>query len=121
MFAAKLSPNCSVPCVEAAFAEFAVTVYEPAVKVAPATVMAYPLPAFVAAPSCVVPEPVVELVKVPRLNVVPVAPAQLLLVMPEAPEQKVNVSSTLAETVMAFAVLAATVPVSSAPVNAAAE
>ena len=119
--AARLMPNCSVPWVEAAFEALAVIVNEPDVNVAPATVIAYPLPALVAAPNCEVPEPVVEVESVPKLKVEPVAPEQLLLVIPEVAEQNVSVSSTLAETVIWLAVLAATTPLSSAPVQLAAE
>lgn len=67
------------------------------------------------------PLPVDEVVSAPRFTLVPVAPEQLLLVMPDVPVQKVSVSSTVADTVIWAAVLAATVPLSIALVKLAAE
>ena len=52
------------------------------------------------------------MLKVPSEALVPVAPEQLLLVMPLVPVQKVSVSGTVASKLIKFAVLAATVPVS---------
>ncbi len=63
-------------------------------------------------PICEVPVPVVDGVIVPKATLEPVAPAQLVLVIPEVPVQKVKDSSTEAVTVIWLAVETAIVPVS---------
>ena len=68
-----------------------------------------------------VPDPVVLAVSAPRLTAVPVALAQLELVMPDVPVQNVSVSSTDALSWIWLAVLDATVPVSMGVVNVASE
>jgi hypothetical protein len=87
------------------------------VKVAPFTVIANPLAQFVPTPIWEVPVPVADDVRVPNATVDPVAPAQLEFVMPEVPVQKTSVSSTDAVKLICAAVLAATAPVSVAPVE----
>lgn len=66
-------------------------------------------------------DPVELDVKVPNDALVPVAPLQLLVVMPEAPVQNVKDSSTVAVTVIWLVVLTATVPESTAVVQAESE
>lgn len=110
-----------MPWLEAVCVARAVIVLEPDVNVVPLTVTAYPLAALVVTPTWDVPMPVLEVVNVPKATLVPVAPAQLLLVMPEVPVQKVRASSTEPLTVIWLAVLAATVPLSIEVVQAESE
>jgi hypothetical protein len=117
----KLMPNCSLFWVEAVWLANASMSSPPEVSVLPLTVIAYPEPALVDTPICDTPLPVDEVVSVPRLTLVPVAPEQLLFVMPDVPVQNVSVSSTVAETDIWLAVLAATVPLSRADEKALSE
>jgi hypothetical protein len=117
----KFKPNWLLPCVEAVWAASAVIVLEPEVSVVPLTVILYPLPALVEIPICDVPLPVVLGVRVPRLTDEPVAPEQLLDVMPDVPVQNVRVSSTCADNWIGVDVLVATVPASIGVDQAASE
>lgn len=125
VLALRLTPNCSVPVVDAVCDARAVMVGEPEqvgqVRVVPLIVIAYPLTPFVPTPICERPLFVELGDSEPSATLVPVAPAQLELVMPDVPVQKVRVSSTVAVTVIWLAVLAATVPVSTAVVYAVSE
>lgn len=87
VFAFRLMPNWLVPWLLAVWLASAVIVFSPDVSVAPLTVIEYPLAALVAADMVDVPEPVVEVVSVPRATVAD-------------PRVNVSVSSTLAVTVI---------------------
>lgn len=101
-------PNWLEPWLLAVWLDNAVIVFSPEVRVAPLTVMEYPLAALVAADIVEVPLPVVAVVRVPSATV---AEANV----------NVNVSSTLAVTVICPAVEAATVPESTEVVHASSE
>jgi hypothetical protein len=96
----RLIPNWLDACVDGTDDDIAAIVFAPDVSVVPLTVIIYPLPALVVAPICDVAAPVLVVVSVPSPTDVPVAPLQLVEVMPLVPVQNVSVSGTDAETVI---------------------
>ena len=119
----RLKPNWefppTLPVEDAVWVVRAAIVGEPAqvaqVSVLPLTDMLYPDVALDAAAMTDVPVLVLDVEKVPKLTLVPATVVQSWPVI-EVPTQKVSDSSIVPDKVMAWAVLAATVPVSVGPV-----
>ena len=119
----KLAPNCAVPGLEAVWLPRAAIVGDPAqehVRVDPLTVIEYPDVPLVEAAMTDVPVFGFKVSNVPKLTELPATVPQLVPVI-DVPVQKTSDSSIVPLSVIAVAVLAATVPVSTAVVQAASE